>query len=69
MGQKLVRPQKLVAFAHLLAVAVHDDEDRAAAVLDRTQHVSGQANGLVHADSGPIRDADDERPTARSQRA
>ena len=29
MGQKLVQPQKLVAFAHPLAVAVHEDKDRA----------------------------------------
>ncbi|MEJ0041872.1 MAG: hypothetical protein WDM81_06530 [Rhizomicrobium sp.] len=69
MREKLVQPQKLVALAHALAVAVDDDEDRAAAGLERIEDIAGQADGLVHPNRRPVRDADHQGAAAGAQRA
>ena len=50
MGQELVQAEKLVALAHALAVAVDEDEDRTAALLEGGQEVTGKPDGLVDAD-------------------
>ena len=57
MGQELVQAEQLVALAHALAVAVHEHEDRPAAVVEGIQDISGKPDGLVDAErqSGPRR--------------